>query len=73
MEMATRGLIPQQIDGGKLPGRTLQAISKILCGNGSIVYTIPTAIVENIEEASDMLAMERVVRPFSRASAGWTS
>ena len=49
LEMAERGLNPQQVyDGGELPGRTLHSIVKQFYGS-SIVKVNPSAKVITIE------------------------
>ena len=67
LEMAERGLNPQQIyDSGELPGRTLHSIVKQFYGS-SIVKVNPSAKVITIEPAQNALTMERVIKLFTTA------
>jgi len=66
-EMAEQRLSAQEIyESGKLPNRTYEAIRKQL-NLDFLVASHRRAIVETIEQASDALSMEEVVKLFSTA------
>jgi hypothetical protein len=67
LEMAEEGLNPQQsYDSGSFPERTVEAINKQL-ERRRLVVSRQKTFVETIEQASNALRMEEVVKLFSTA------